>query len=229
MRFDAGYKLDNPAWYSLSETHQDFAVDYNTLKFYRPDYCAFGGWIANAGNISSGIDSYAVLAESFFIIGERPALSPQLKINKEIICLQMVLNSRTNAVIKDEIIMLGTAHTEELYELVNLVQPGYFNRKTALLGNYVGIFKEEKLVAVTGERMKMNGFTEVSAVVTRPGYTGKGYAKQLLAHTTGNIFSQHKIPYLHVIEDNEPAIRLYQQLGFTTRRKISFWQVVRKK
>jgi hypothetical protein len=32
-----------------------------------------------------------------------------------------------------------------LYELVNLVQPGYFKR-TALLGN-IGIFKNEELVA----------------------------------------------------------------------------------
>jgi hypothetical protein len=35
-----------------------------------------------------------------------------------------------------------------------------------LLGDYYGIFKDNKLVAVTGERMKVNAFTEVSAIVT---------------------------------------------------------------
>ena len=228
MNFDEDNKLDNPAWYSLSETHKDFAVDYSNIKFYHPDYCMFGGWVERADTVSSHIDSYAALAGSFFIIGERPALSPQLKIDREIICLQMIASVGTGTIIKDEITALGAAHAESLYELVSLVQPGYFKRKTALLGNYFGIFKDEELVAVTGERMKMNSFTEVSAVVTLPGHTGKGYAKQLLAHTVNNIFSQHKTPYLHVIEDNAPAIKLYRQFDFITRRKISFWQIVRK-
>jgi hypothetical protein len=30
-------KLNNPGWYSLSETHEGFAVDYNDIKFYHPD------------------------------------------------------------------------------------------------------------------------------------------------------------------------------------------------
>lgn len=222
MNFD---KLDNPAWYSLSETHSGFAIDYNDIKFYHPDYCPFGGWTEKTGVISSHIDSYAALADNFFIIGKRPVLSHQLQIKREIVCLQMVANTSMAIENKDEIYPLTVVHMEALYELVNIVQPGYFKRKTGLLGNYFGIFKEGKLVAVTGERMQMNVFTELSAVVTHPAYTGRGYAKQLLSHTASNIFSQDKTPYLHVIEDNEPAIRLYKQLGFTTRRKISFWQI----
>ena len=31
-------KLDNPTWYSLSETHKDFAVEYEGIKFYHPDW-----------------------------------------------------------------------------------------------------------------------------------------------------------------------------------------------
>jgi hypothetical protein len=34
MNFD---KLDHPAWYSLSETHKDFVIEYNNIKFYDPD------------------------------------------------------------------------------------------------------------------------------------------------------------------------------------------------
>ena len=36
-------KLDNPVWYSLSETHQTFSVCYNGVKFYHPDYCPLAG------------------------------------------------------------------------------------------------------------------------------------------------------------------------------------------
>ena len=107
------------------------------------------------------------------------------------------------------------------------MQPGYFKSKTALLGNYFGIFKNGELVAVTGERMTMNDFIEVSAIVTHPNHTGQGYAKQLIAHTVNNILDQNKTPYLHVVEDNIVAIKLYEKLGFKTRRKISFWNITK--
>ncbi len=138
----------------------------------------------------------------------------------------MILNNRINVEIKEEIIALTTSnHIEALFELVNLVQPGYFKRQTALLGKYFGIFKNNKLIAVTGERMKMNDFTEVSAIVTHPDHTGQGYAKQLIAHAVNIIFDQNKIPYLHVVENNIGAIKLYEKLGFTTRRKMSLWHI----
>ena len=122
---------------------------------------------------------------------------------------------------------LTEENADELFQLVNLVQPGYFKKKTASLGNYFGIFKKNMLVAVTGERMQMDNYIEVSAVVTHPDHTGKGYAKQLVAHTANNIFAQQKIPYLHVSAANTGAIQLYEKLGFKLRRKISFWNIIR--
>ena len=71
--------------------------------------------------------------------------------------------------------------------------------------------------------MKMNRYTEVSAVVTHPKHTGKGYVKQLIKRTTNQIFDENKIPYLPMAESNIGAIKLYEKLGFVTRRKISFW------
>ena len=96
-----------------------------------------------------------------------------------------------------------------------------------MMGDYYGIFQNDTLVAVSGERMKTNQFTEVSAVVTHPLHTGKGYAKQLVAFTVNNIFDHGKIPFLHVAENNVGAIQLYQTLGFKTRTKISFWNLVK--
>jgi Predicted acetyltransferase len=218
-------KLDNPVWYSLSESHQSFAIDYGNIKFYHPDYCPFGGF-KQIENISAHISQYAELADNFYVIGEKPEFSNALKLNKELVCLQMVIDNKTVIDIHENILKLGEEQVNDLLKLVNLVQPGYFKKKTALMGNYYGILKNNELIAVTGERMQMNKYVEVSAVITHPGYEGKGYAKQLIAHTTNRIFDQNRIPYLHVAETNVVAIKLYEKLGFQTRRKISFWHII---
>lgn len=219
-------KLDNPVWHSLSETHQIFSVDYSGIKFYHPDYCPFGGFDIS-DNISKYIDEYSTLADNFFIVGDKPELSNRLVLKKELVCLQMIINDKIDIETKEDIIALSNQHTDALFQLVTLVQPGYLKKKTALLGNYFGIFKNGQLISVTGERMKMNDFVEVSAIVTHPDHTGLGYAKQLIAHTINNIFNQSKTPYLHVAETNIGAIRLYEKLGFSTRRKMSFWNITK--
>ena len=220
-------KLDNPVWYSLAETHQRFSIEFNHIRFYHPDYCPFGG-SNDAAQTSGGINQYADYCEAFYIVGEKPTFQGSLILKNELVCNQMIIPGPIKMNLSESIVELRPQHAAELFQLVNLVQPGYFRSRTSLLGSYFGIFKDEKLIAVTGERMKMNHITEVSAVVTHPDHTGKGYAKQLVAHTVNNIFNQNKIPYLHVAETNTPAIKLYERLGFNTRRKISFWNLVRE-
>lgn len=224
MGFQNDQKLDNPVWHSVSESHRDFAIDYKGIKFYHPDYCPFGGFEAKATN-PEALDNYSVHTDSFFVVGEKPEVSNKLLLKNELICVQMIVGDKIEMESKNTITLLTQKDTKALFDLVNLVQPGYFKEKTALLGNYYGIFEEDQLIAVTGERMKMNDFVEISAVVTHPQHTGKGLAKQLVAHAVNIVFAENKIPYLHVVESNDSAIKLYEKLGFTTRRKISFWHI----
>lgn len=219
-------KLDNPAWYSLSEKHHELALIYTNGIFYHPDYCPFGGFSSNS-QTSRALSAYAKLTDNFFVIGEKPHFSKDVVLKKELICDQMILENRISINTTESIRTLQTTNEKsELYNLVQLVQPGYFRRETASMGNYYGIYKNSVLIAVTGERMKMNDYTEVSAVVTHPDHLGNGYAKQLVKHTTDMIFEEGCIPYLHVAETNLPAIALYEKLGFKRRRKISFWNFV---
>lgn len=220
-------KLDNPVWYSLHESHHQHSIDDGNISFYHPDYCPFGGFIENSG-IENAIDQYAELVSKFYVVGLRPKFNRKVSLINELVCEQMLLDDRIDIHLTEEIIPLSNEFEKDLFDLVNLVQPGYFMKRTSDLGSYYGIFKEGKLVAVTGERMKMHAYTEVSAVVTHPHHTGKGYAKQLIALTTKKIFEQNKQPYLHVSEANEGAIALYKKLGFTSRRTISFWTFIRE-
>src|SRR4030095_8477593 len=165
MNENAYEKLDNPVWYSLSETHRDLSIIYQNVKFYDPAYCPFGGFI-KGNDVTNQIDEYSKLTDNFFVVGEKPLFPEKIFLRKELICLQMVLEKRVETGIEESPIKLDDTIGDDLRGLVNEVQPGYFKKKTNLMGDYFGIIKEGKLVAVTGERMKMNDFTEVSAVVT---------------------------------------------------------------
>jgi ribosomal protein S18 acetylase RimI-like enzyme len=219
-------KLDNPVWHSLNETHSNFALEYDDFKFYHPDFCPFGGFTSLI-NSNKNIETYTSLVTNFYVVGDKPNFNNTVILNKDLICNQMVLNKPIELDISEQITKLKTErHLKELFELVNLVQPGYFKDKTHELGSYYGIIENDKLIAVTGERMKMNNFTEISAVITHPNHTGKGYAKQLIKHTSDQIFKDNKTPYLHVANINTNAIKLYNKLGFQTRRTISFWNLI---
>ena len=221
------HKLDNPVWYSLSETHKDFGIDFGTTKFYHPDYCPFGGF-TTFDTIKDAVSEYAKLASNFYVFGQKPIVPENLKLNNELLCLQMIIHDRINISIDDQIVKLGEEHLDDLLELVKIAYPEYFKIKTYTLGSYYGIYKNNQLVAITGERMQMDDFIEVSAVITHPDHTGKGYAKQLVAHTVNAIFAQNKTPFLHVSEANVGAVKLYEKLGFQTRIRMSIWNIVQK-
>ena len=111
---------------------------------------------------------------------------------------------------------------DELFQLVNFVQPGFIMDKTHLLGDYFGIRIDGKLVATAGERLKMTGFIELSAVCTLPEFTGKGYAQVLIRQVCERIFKKGPIPILHVLDSNTRAIKLYELFNFKKRIDFPF-------
>jgi len=116
-----------------------------------------------------------------------------------------------------EILQLGTKDSPDMLELTMLTKPGPFGTRTHELGYYVGIRDKGKLVAMAGERMKVPGHTEVSAVCTHPDHLGKGYAGTLMLEVMRGIRDRGEIPFLHVRSENTRAISLYERLGFSKR------------
>jgi hypothetical protein len=129
------------------------------------------GAALNTKKSSSAIAQYCNLSLIFFLLAKTrdPAT---LKIANELVCLQMIISEPIDIPIIDTIIELEERNREDLLELVKLVYPEYFKSKTATLGNYYGIYKDDQLVAVTGERMQMVILLK-SAVITHPDYLGK--------------------------------------------------------
>jgi predicted GNAT family acetyltransferase len=80
---------------------------------------------------------------------------------------------------------------------------------------------------MAGERMKQEGFTEVSGVCTHPDFQGRGLARLLSVFMTHRILARGETPYLHAYATNAAAIRLYQSIGFELRSMMNV-AVVRK-
>lgn len=118
---------------------------------------------------------------------------------------------------------LDTSYAAEMVELARLTRPGPFGMRTIEFGHYHGLFEQDKLVAMTGQRLHPQEFTEVSAVCTHPDHLGKGYASILVQHQLQLILQQGKRPFLHVRADNSRAIALYERLGFHISRKMNFY------
>ncbi|WP_426275019.1 GNAT family N-acetyltransferase [Chryseobacterium sp. S-02] len=216
-------KLDNPVYHSLNEFHQKFCLDFGDTKFYTSEVAVFGG----SANVSkeNEITEYAKICDDFLIFGAKPDLGDFKTELSRLVCDQYILEDKIELDFSEEILQLQEEHHEELFLFIQKFYPYYFKKRTPELGRYFGIFKDDKLVAVTGERMQMNDMTEISAVITDTDYLGKGYAKQLVAYVSGKIFEDHKTPFLHVAETNVGAKKLYEKLGFKLRGKINLWGI----
>ncbi|MEI9852841.1 MAG: GNAT family N-acetyltransferase [Sphingomonas sp.] len=122
---------------------------------------------------------------------------------------------------------LGDADAPEMLALATLTEPGPFHAHTHSLGDFVGIRVGGRLAAMAGERMKLPGFTEVSAVCTHPDFRGRGYAGALMRVVIGGILARGETPILHSYATNRHAIALYESLGFRTRAELVFTVLAR--
>lgn len=223
------HKLANPTWYSLCETHKKWCVEFNEVKFYNPEICPFGAFLDET-KTAKALNAYAKLTDEFFLVSEDQTPTFDAKhvvLDQKIEGCQMVLDNLVNIEITEKIIPLSEKHIDEIYDLVWLVMPGYYRKQTFNMGNFFGIFKDEKLISITGQRMQTDAYIEVSSVVTHPNHTRKGYAKQLTAYVTKEILKTGKTPILHTTKGN-PAIKLYEKLGYKLTRDMNWWFFKRK-
>lgn len=219
-------QLDAPAWNALTSVQQNFATGTAHVKRYRRSILPFAACEPGYENEIAALSALLEPGEIFYLIGELPPLPHHFTVLKELPCAQMVLQKPVTAIENNTIVVpLKANDKDDMFNLINKVQPGYYEPDTRELGNYFGIRQEGKLVAIAGERMRLNGLTEISAICTDPGYTGRKYAQQLIAALCQYNHQQSITPFLHVLETNERAIGLYEYMGFVRRRTISFWQM----
>jgi len=222
-------QLKNPVWYSLNETHKKHVIEFDGVRFYNPEISSFGAFLDEDKTEKVVNEMFKTNDELFFVSENKTPKIDETKVElvKKIAGCQMVLNKLKDIKITENIVLLDETYIDEIYDLIWLVMPGYYKKRTFEMGKYFGIFKDGKLVSITGQRMQTNLFIEVSSVVTHPDYTGKGLAKQLIFHTTKEILKENKTSILHTNKGNL-AIPLYEKLGYQLTRDMNWW-LYRKK
>jgi ribosomal protein S18 acetylase RimI-like enzyme len=226
------HPLENVIWHSLTTRHAKFAQSSDQACRFIPEVTSLSAFLEPTDR---GYESLAGLLHGPGTIALFLAAPHQPRSGWNLVAAttmpQMVYESANapppRSLSDPEVVDLGAADVPEMLELTALTKPGPFNRRTHELGTYLGIRRDGKLVAMAGERLKVPGYTEVSAVCTHPEHTGHGYARILMTEVMRRICDRGETPFLHVREDNVRAIELYRRLGFS-QRVLSHLAVLRK-
>ena len=216
---DTAVALDNPIWFALSGPQARFGEIRGHAARYRPDVSPFtalagpDGWADLAALAGPGTD---VFMSGPFL--EPPAGWTPLR---RLAGVQMV-GTGLYGTPDPAAVELTVADAEEVLDLVRRTEPGPFRPRTVELGRYLGIRQDGRLVAMAGERLRVPGFTEISAVCTDPAYRGRGLAERLMRAVAAGIRDRGDTPFLASLASNETALRLYARLGFEARTPVTF-------
>ncbi|MBB2145717.1 GNAT family N-acetyltransferase [Pedobacter sp. LMG 31464] len=214
--------LDNPIYNSLQAAHHIFASGTENVKYYSGDIAPFAGLKDNSiEDFESLYENSA--EESTFVVFTPVAydIPNRWKLVHQIDMFQMVYEPKELPTENDlDFMNLDISHVEEMLALVKLTEPGPFRSRTIELGNYTGVFNEDKLVAMAGHRFNPTPYVEISAVCTHPNHLGKGYAFGLIREQIKRILEKSETPFLHVRNDNDGAVKLYKKLGFHIRTEM---------
>lgn len=119
-----------------------------------------------------------------------------------------------------EPVRLDATHVAQALALAEATNPGPFGSRTIEMGEYVGYFEDERLIAMAGERMHAGHLREVSAVCTLTEHEGRGLARALMLHLVRRQVQRGELPFLHVLQQNERALRIYGKMGFRIYREM---------
>lgn len=223
------HPLDRTVWTALTTRQSDIAVGRGEAALrYEP---AFGMFAAARDDSPEALQALADLvtpegvAQVEIELGPTP---PGCTVKSEALCHQMLMQRIEASPADHTLVALTEADAPEMRVLAELTKPGPFFSRTHQLGDFVGIKIDGRLAAMAGERMKVPGFTEVSAVCTHPDFRGRGYAGALMQHVARKILARGEQPFLHTYAHNTTAIGLYETLGFRFRTEVTMRVLARE-
>ncbi len=217
--------LDNPVWHALTGPQRHFGIGEGPARRYQPDISpiaalenplAAESWAALADIVKVGetIGLFGARSESVPDGWETQWRDPFL----QMICTQRSFRAPISGTTAPMMRELHLSDGAAMVTLAGLTEPGPMEKRTVTIGRYLGIFDgNASLIAMAGERVRLDGFTEVSGVCTHPDHRGKGYANVLVASLARQIVERGETAFLHVKDGNSGAASVYEKLGFSVR------------
>lgn len=224
-------ELDNPAWHALSGEQRAFGMVGEQAARYLPDISPIA---AVADQSPQALVELAGFVEpgrfvAVFAPGEPPEELWRLAAMAPL--SQWVCPDPPAIDTEVDWVELTDAEADDMLRLARETDPGPFEARTNRLGDYIGVVRDGRLVAMAGERICLEGYREVSAVCTDEAYTGRGFAQALVLEIVRRQQRADCIPFLHVRTGSPAeaqAIHVYEKLGFQKRGDYAMTVLVRK-
>lgn len=218
------HPLDNPIWSALNTQEKNKNLGNDEVGYFSADvspFVALPQW--NKDSMLKLFNELPKGRSYSTTITKKIKFDASWEVIFEIILFQMICKKpvyfEKNGL---DIRELSEEHIPEMLTLTSLTKPGPFLNRTIDFGNYYGVFENNRLVSMAGERLHLEKYSEISAVCTHPEALGKGYAAALMSIILKQIVQSGKAAFLHVRNDNNRAIKTYERLGFKRRSDMLF-------
>jgi GNAT superfamily N-acetyltransferase len=219
--------LDNPVWSSLTTQHASFAVKNQDAARYPPQVAPFVAVASRDASCLAQLEKIVNGGESVYVVGVAPEFGTGWAVEHTGIIPQLVCEQRAPVRAGPEPVELTERNRSDMLALTALVFPGFFRPRTIEMGRYIGIYHGRVLAAMAGERMRLDGYQEISGVCTHPEFLGRGYAQRLVGLMTNAVLDRGVTPFLHVHRENTRALSVYEHLGYRVRTELGLWSVTR--
>ncbi|HEY1609221.1 MAG TPA: GNAT family N-acetyltransferase [Paraburkholderia sp.] len=214
--------LDDLTWTALAGRQSRFAVGNERVLRFSAPVAPFGAMIdtspASFDALRDVIDEHGPVA---LTTGAEVVPPTGFTVVRQAKLLQMVWQREPDPAPTLDYIHLEARDVPEMLALTAATEPGPFGPRTVELGDYLGVRRGGKLIAMAGERMKIDGYTEISAVCVDAAFRGQGLAVGLMKLHIARLCARGETPFLHVLTSNRGAASIYEALGFVVRRELS--------
>jgi ribosomal protein S18 acetylase RimI-like enzyme len=219
-------RLDNVIWTALTTVQGVFGERDGDAARFLPDVTGLAGLRVFERTALESLGRLLKPGERTGLFLDQPLdwLPPTVaRVDGAPLAQMVFVGDAREARIADGIVELGVADRPEMLALAQATRPGPFGTRTAELGTFLGIREGGRLIAMAGQRMRLPGRAEISAVCTDPAHLGKGHAARLMIAQLALLREAALLPaFLHVKAENTRAFGLYERLGFVIRRRCDY-------
>jgi ribosomal protein S18 acetylase RimI-like enzyme len=217
------HPLDSQIWHSLAGPHSQYSVGSGEVRMFRPEVAPAAGLQRITTANLSALAAMIPVGESIVVQSAEPFAPPRefemLDSHPLLLMVAHRFRPFTSSIAVRE---LSPADMPAMKILIDAAQPGPLLPGAFLLGRFVGVMVGDALVAIAGDRLRPPGYIEVCTVCSHPEFRGHGFAKAAVSAIGEAIVAEGAKPYLAVVPENVPAVRLYQSLGFEPERPMYF-------